>query len=152
MRELIMSLSKTLLVGLCAAFVLSSPVLASEKKEGGKEEKGGHSNQIKGTMPTSYIQIPKMRLAVSSDFNRQFHQLEMEAWISVKNPEQLAMLNSSKKKMNAALKDDMSNYKWEAFQQPGTGLDLAKDVVRNSVFRSTNVKLDDVVLRTFVIH
>ena len=140
---------KSLVLGLCAAMLFSASALAGEKKEGG--EKKGPSNEIKATVPTNYIQLPRFRLGVPEDSTAQYRQLEVETWISATGEEHIALLNSSKKKISAAIKEDFASYRWEAFAAPDTGIEVAKKVVANAVERSVGFKPDEVIMKTLLL-
>lgn len=145
-----MSVHKTLIISLCAALFCAGPAFAGEKK-GGEGEKKGPSNEIKAAVPANYIQIPHMRLTMTEEASQQPRQLEVEAWISAKGPEDLALLSSNKKKINAAVKEDFMAYRWEAFSQPTTGMEVAKAVVSHAVQRAVGVKPDEVVMRVLIL-
>lgn len=144
-----MVIRKSLMLGLCAAMLIISPALAGEKKEGG--EKKGPSNEIKATVPANYIQIPRFRLGVPEDSTAQYRQLEVETWISTSGEEHIALLNSNKKKISAAIKEDFASYRWEAFADPEQGIDVAKRVVSIAVERAVGFKPDEVIMKTLLL-
>jgi len=134
---------KSMAFGLCAAILFSLPALAGEKK--------GSGNEIKATVPANYIQIPHFRLGVPEDSTAQYRQLEVETWISVAGEERTALLSSNKKKLTAAIKEDFASYRWEAFAQPDTGIEVAKGVVSHAVERAIGFKPDEVIMKTLLL-
>jgi len=157
----ILSLALVALLGCAvplAAHAADEKAESGEKKpEGDKKKpaKAGEaplpSNEIKATVPGNYVQVPLMRLAVTSDANRRYRMLEVEVWLTTKDPITTAVLGSNKKKISAALKEDLAAYNWEAFSQHDTGVEIAKNVVRNAVQRSLGIKPDEVIMRSLIL-
>jgi hypothetical protein len=146
---------------LAAAMFCALPICAvaedapkAEAKKPAKAKPGAETlspNEIKATVPANYIQIPQMRLAVSSDINRRYRMLELEAWVASADPIANATMQSNKKKIAAAMKEDFLAYNWEAFNQNDTGIEIAKNVVRASVQRALGVKPDEVIMRVLIL-
>ncbi|OIR00841.1 hypothetical protein GALL_171790 [mine drainage metagenome] len=139
---------KTLLIGLGLSLLATSPVLAGEKRG----RSNGPSNEISATVPANYIQLPRMRLTVAEDSTQQYRELELQAWITAKTPEETALLSSNKKKIAAAVKEDFLAYRWEAFSQPDTGMEIAKQVVSHAVQRAVGVTPSEVIMRELILH
>lgn len=133
------------MVALVAA--TAQPAAASEKAAA----KSG--NTITARVPQNYVQLPKLRLAVPLDDNRIYRMLELEVWLAMSKPEDAAKLGSEKAKIAVAMKELFMGYKWEAFVDPDTGIELAKSVVRASIDKSikNGPPIDDVLIRTMIL-
>lgn len=142
------SLMPRLFLGLCLALFAALPALAGAKKEGGAKLPG---NEITAKVPANYIQLKHMRLMIAEESPHQYRQLEFEAWISAAGEKETALLSSNKKKINEFVKEAFSSYRWEAFAEPGTGIETAKLVVANAVQRAVGVKPDDVIMETLLL-
>ena len=109
-------------------------------------------NELQAKATGDYLQLPRLHLPVMVDGNRKYRALELEVWIQPKDEQNLALARSAKKAIMAGLKDDFSNYDWEAFQDSQKGPDIAKRIVATGVERVSGAKISDVLIKTLVIH
>ncbi len=69
-----------------------------------------------------------------------------------KDEANLALVRSAKKPIMAALQEDFSAYDWEAFKDADKGPVIAKRIVASTVERVSGGKVDDVLIKTLVLH
>jgi hypothetical protein len=126
---------------------VAMPVAASA----GEAKPKTPSNEIQAKVPPNYVQLPKMRLAVIVDTNRTYSMLELEAWLVMDKVEDAAKLGSMKTKITAMMKERFLRYNWEAFKDPTTGFELAKEVVKMAVDDASHQPVQDVLIRSMIL-
>ena len=109
-------------------------------------------NEFIAKAPGNYLSLPRLHMAVVVDANREFRELELEVWVLPKDEANLALVRSAKKAIMVALKDDFSAYDWEAFKDAEKGPEIAKHIVATTVERVSGGKVDDVLIKTLVLH
>ena len=109
------------------------------------------ANEILAKLPANYLALPKMHLAAATSDGGAARSLEIEVWLMENNPEIMQVLNSNKKPIAAALKEELSAYNWEAFENSKSGPEILKSLVSGSVERTCGKKVDDVVVKTLLM-
>jgi hypothetical protein len=110
------------------------------------------ANEIEAKAPPDYVALPRFHLAVEVDANKRYRALDLEVWLHPKGPENLQLANSKKKMIGEAVKEDLANYDWEAFEDVKAGPEIARKVIQASVQRASGAELDEVYIRTLVLH
>ena len=82
-----------------------------------------------------YVLLPKLRLGVQIDANRQFRMLELEAWLAYDDARDADRAGRARASVGEAMKEDFLGYSWEDFADPVGGPELARTIVQNSVHR-----------------
>lgn len=82
-----------------------------------------------------YVLLPKLRLGVQIDANRQFRMLELETWLSYDDAAAADRAGRARASVGEAMKEDFLGYNWEDFADPVGGPELARTIVQNSVHR-----------------
>lgn len=108
-------------------------------------------NEVVGKAAHDYFALPRLHMSVLVDQNRLYRSLELEVWLLPQDEANLALARSKKKDIMAALKDDFSNYAWEAFQDSRKGPEIAKKIVGSVVERVSGAKLQDVLIKTLLL-
>jgi hypothetical protein len=132
------------------ALLIAAPSLCLAKTKGG-DEKPLAPNEVQAKAPSNYLALSRLHMSVLVDKNRQYRSMELEVWLLPKDEENLALARSAKKAIMADLKDNFSNYDWEAFQDSKKGPEIAKKIVSDTVEHVSGAKLQDVLIKTLLI-
>ena len=108
-------------------------------------------NEILAKLPANYLALPKMHMAAATTDGGPARSLEIEIWLMENNPEVMQVLTSNKKPIAAAVKEDLSAYNWEAFENSKMGPEILKTLVSASVERTCGKKVDEVVVKTLLM-
>ena len=109
-------------------------------------------NEIQGKAPSNYLTLKRMHVPVVVDKNQRFRSLEVEVWLLPLDEANMARARSAKKAIIAGVEDDFANYDWEVFEDSERGPAMAKKIVAGAVERVSGAKLQDVLIKTLVIH
>lgn len=83
-----------------------------------------------------YVLLPKLRLGVQIDANRQFRMLELEAWLAYDDARDADRVGRVRASVGEAMKEDFLGHDWEDFADPIEGPELAKEIVLGSLRRA----------------
>ena len=136
------------LILLTALLILPASLDAKQKSD---DEGPLPQNEIKGKAPSNYLTLSRLHMSVLVDKNRNYRSLELEVWLLPTDEENLALARSAKKAIMEGLKEDFSNYDWEAFEDAKKGPEIAKNVVANTVRRISGAKLQDVFVKSLIL-
>jgi hypothetical protein len=138
-------------LSLAAALTMAVSFQVADAKQKAGDDAPLAQNEITAKVPGNYLALSRLHMPVLVDRNRQFRALELEVWLLPADEENLALARSQKKAIMAGLKDDFSNYDWEAFQDSKKGPDIAKKIVASTVERVSGAKLQDVLIKTLLL-
>jgi flagellar basal body-associated protein FliL len=128
--------------------VAAGPAFAGAKE---KAEAPGGSTEIQAKLSSAYIAVPRLHMPVQVDANRAYRALDLEVWLLQADPEKHQALNSKKKQIAEAMREDFSAYDWEAFEDSAGGPTIAKKIVVQAVQRVTGTAVEDVMIKTLLL-
>jgi len=128
--------------------VAAGPAYSAAKD---KAEVPGGSTEIQAKLASAYVAVPRLHMPVQVDANRAYRALDLEVWLLQADPEKHQVLNSKKKLIAEAMRQDFSAYDWEAFEDSAGGPAIAKKIVAEAVQRVTGTAVEDVMIKTLIL-
>jgi hypothetical protein len=89
---------------------------------------------------------------VASDTGANFRLLQLDVWVASDTPENTAKLNSRKKMMVDAVKEEFKGHNWTEFTDPANGVDVARGLLKSGIAKvSQGVPITDVLIESMIL-
>jgi flagellar basal body-associated protein FliL len=138
----------TVVAVLLAALAGVSPAQAAAKA---KPADTNATSEIEAKAPADYVFLPRLHMVMEVDSDRRQRTLDLEVWLHPKDAQNLQLANSKKKLIAAAIREDLADFNWEAFEDADNGPKVARRAIEATVERVSGVQLDDVLIKTLIL-